>query len=695
MSELSLIWSGAARWFWLALPLLLLVAWWSYRRTVPALSGPLRWLLTLLRFLALTLILFLLWNPVLQIAHRFQRPPETAIVIDASLSMAFPAAKTDSTRLWLERLTEPLRGTYLTYFAAGDTLVSLGESPPETLSCRQPATDLAQALRQVQAFYGERNLQVVVLLSDGAVNRGVEPARVLLPGVAVYTVGIGDTLAPADALLTRLEVDPVLTLGDTARVQVTVAARNLTGEPGEVRLTLGGETIARRRLLLPAAEFPLHLEFPLAPQRPGRLKLRAALVTDREEETNLNNSLAEFIEIRENRRRVRLIAGAPSFDLEMISLVLNRSREIELETWLLNPGFRIPAAPPADLYILIDLPLPGGDATLYADLAEQWAGQSCFWIPGPAVDRGRLAELAGWPQLDAREDVVTVPAQPARVHPVLGDEPALAVLQLRWRNLPPVLALYPPLEPLPASQSLLTDLTDPARALLVVQSPPGAPRRGWLLVRDTWKWHLQMQGLEPGNSLYADLWLELVRWLTVPRADQPLQVAPAQAIFQENQPVRFDAQVFNSSRQPAAGADLILHIASDSLQENYRLVDHGGGRYGADLGMLPAGDYHYRAGGRRGDYTLPEVTGGFAVEPFSVEYRNPALVPGPLRRLAVVSGGAYLNEAATGWSDQLLFYSQVSETSEQHLLRNKWLLLGVILVLLSLEWFLRKYFHLL
>ncbi|MBC8478471.1 hypothetical protein H8D51_02895, partial [bacterium] len=99
--------------------------------------------------------------------------------------------------------------------------------------------------------------------------------------------------------------------------------------------------------------------------------------------------------------------------------------------------------------------------------------------------------------------------------------------------------------------------------------------------------------------------------------------------------------------------------------------------------------------GSRGDYLLPPDSGQFAVEPFSIELRTSALNTAPLRRLAAVSGGLYLNEAPAGWVEELQFYDRINQTQQDHLLRNKWLLLGVILLLLSLEWFLRKYFHML
>ena len=535
-----------------------------------------------------------------------------------------------------------------------------------------------------------------MLLTDGVVNRGGEPARVLLPQVPVYAAGIGDTLAPPDAGLRDMEVNPVLQPGDTARVAITVTARGMAGEQGELRLTLDGEQLSRHRIRLPAEQFPLHEEFRFISDQHGRHKLQVELITSDSEETHLNNTLAQYVDLQKNQHLVRLIAGAPSFDLEMISFLLGQLEAVVVETWLFSSGFEIPAdAAVADLVVLIDFPLPQTARRELDNVRQSIEGLPTVWIPGASVDRARLAELSHWPQLASRLTPAPVFPRPQKVHPVLGQEPDLQHLVQRWRGLPPVISQYR-LQDIPArAQVLISSSSSTDRPLLIVQEDDNQTRRAWLLARDSWQWHLQMQEHASGSTLYADLLRELTRWLTVTADERQLQIAPLRDIFQENQPVRFQGMVVDDSRQPVTGAELKLEIVSDSLRDSYRLSDQGNGRYHVDLGLLPEGDYEYRVSGNRGGYLLSPESGMFAVAPFSIEFRTPALVTEPLRRLARVSGGLYLNDAPAHWEDELQFYNQLIQSEQDHLLRNKWLLMSVILLLLFVEWFLRKYNHLL
>ena len=696
MTDLSLSWSWMTGWFWLAVPFLLLLSWWMYHKTVPRLAPLLHWLLFGLRSVSLLLILLLLWNPVLQLEQRFTRPAETAILIDASLSMAFPAAKVDSTLRWLQLLEKPFAATSISYFLCGDTLLALGDTAPETLSCNQPVTNLAQSLEQLNTHFAGRNLQAVVLLSDGGVNSGGEPARVLLPQVPLFVAGIGDTVALPDAGLRDLEVAPVLQPGDSATVAITVTACGMAGEQGELRLTLNGEQLSRRRIILPGDQFPLHEEFLFVSETQGRHKLQVELVTASGEETQLNNTLARYVDLQKNQHLVRIVAGAPSFDLEMISFLLGQLETIAVETWLLTSSFKIPAAAAdADLIVLIDFPLPQTGQRELDTIQKQIDRLPTLWIPGAAVDRVRLAEMSQWSQLSSRFDPAPLFPRPQKVHPVLGQEADLQLLVQRWRGLPPVISQYR-LQELPAqAQILLGSDNSTERPLLIVQEGDSQSRRAWLLARDSWKWHLQMQEHASGQRLYADLLADLTRWLTVTVDERQLQIAPLQEIFQENQPVRFQGLVIDDSRQAVAGAELKLEISSDSLTDSYRLSDEGNGRYQVKLGLLPEGDYSYQISGNRGSYLLSPETGLFAVAPFSIEFRTPVLNSEPLRRLARVSGGLYLNDASAHWQDELQFYNQLVHSEQDHLLRNKWLLLSVILLLLFVEWFLRKYNHLL
>ena len=78
---------------WLLALCLVLAAgltYWTYRRTTPPISRGWRWLLGGLRFVALALIFFLLFEPIVRQLSTTERPPVLAVLIDDSESLRAP-----------------------------------------------------------------------------------------------------------------------------------------------------------------------------------------------------------------------------------------------------------------------------------------------------------------------------------------------------------------------------------------------------------------------------------------------------------------------------------------------------------------------------------------------------------------------------------------------------------------------------
>src|SRR5690606_458357 len=88
-----------------ASPLLLLLAlaaagaltWWTYGRSTPRATGAKRGLLVGLRFVALFVVVLLLFEPVFRFVDRREEPPVLAVLVDASESLtADPEGASDA-----------------------------------------------------------------------------------------------------------------------------------------------------------------------------------------------------------------------------------------------------------------------------------------------------------------------------------------------------------------------------------------------------------------------------------------------------------------------------------------------------------------------------------------------------------------------------------------------------------------------
>lgn len=206
---------GYSPWF---LGLCLAVAggltYWSYRSTIPALSASWRSLLGGLRFLALALIVFLLFEPVYRQFQESERPPVLAVLMDdsESIQLVTSGAETPSP----DRVRDSLRGVVeglnlqdgvgtSRFFAFGSGLRTLSAPTADSLGLDANQTDVATALEAVRNELQGENLRGVVLVSDGQYNAGRNPLRVAdrYP-VPIHTVTVGDTTRRRDLCIRSL-----------------------------------------------------------------------------------------------------------------------------------------------------------------------------------------------------------------------------------------------------------------------------------------------------------------------------------------------------------------------------------------------------------------------------------------------------------------------------------------------------------
>ncbi len=142
------------------------LGYWVYLNTVPTLSQAKRLGLTALRTLTLSIVLFLLFKPMLQNIINTEQPPLLAVLIDDSQSLEI-AIEEESDTL---RISEETRATVrryaaenvdgsVRYFRFSGDVNQLGSSDPDSLRFDGERTNVANALAYVREQYKDENLQ--------------------------------------------------------------------------------------------------------------------------------------------------------------------------------------------------------------------------------------------------------------------------------------------------------------------------------------------------------------------------------------------------------------------------------------------------------------------------------------------------------------------------------------------------------
>jgi len=165
--------------------------------------------------------------------------------------------------------------------------------------------------------------------------------------------------------------------------------------------------------------------------------------------------------------------------------------------------------------------------------------------------------------------------------------------------------------------------------------------------------------------------------------------------FSDSEPVVFESQLYNDLFEPIYGNTVQIELRDESgkaTQYSYT-TSPSGSRY--RIGGLKEGIYRYTASTQLST-GKEQVSGEFLVTAQNIESQNLTADFGLLRKLASESGGKFYTEAnsASLSNDLTSLQAKTLIHSEDsfHPMINLKAVFFLLLFLLSLEWFTRKFF---
>lgn len=691
------------------------LTYWTYRATVPPLASFRRWVLMTLRFGALFLILFLLFEPILRQRQRITQPPVLAVLVDESQSIRLAdGGDSDHTgQAILKALaalpTDRIPGE-VRFFGFSHEAHPLAEPRPDSLPLDGVRTNIAGGLDFVRDALKDANLKGVVLLSDGQYNMGRNPLYVAerYP-VPVYTVAVGDTSSRRDVQVRRVNTNQIAYVGREMPLQVGIRSDGFGGERVSVTLLVDGAVQSTRSLVLPDGTAETTLDLTYTPETVGLKQVRVAVGRLDGEVTYENNLASVLVRVLERKRRILLLADGPGPDLAALRQLLDRDPDTDVEAYVQKnrTGFYEGAPPDSftdfDLILLAGYPGPEADTAILQRIAGAAAGDvPVLFLLDRRTDLARVRRHLGevFPAVPERirpgvVETAFVPSPGLLDHPIfdIPDVPAASI-----RRLPPLRTTEARWTAAPDARILATTevrgipLDDP---LLVIRKR-GRQRSAALLGSGTWRWKNVPEDLQDAAPFWPALLENLIQWVTTREDDRPVRVTPTSSTYGGGEPVQLTGEVYDESLNPVNDASLEVELVSpEGNRLPYLMEALGNGRYMLDLGSLPEGTYQYTAAAQRDQQRLGEDQGSFAVGALTLEFSETRANTTLLRQLANRSGGRFflpseVDALAGALAKSEAFHPLIIEETRSHRLWQLFPFLIVVVLLLTAEWFIRK-----
>lgn len=710
---------GAGSW-WMYLILTIIasaVAWFSYRRTTPALSSGDRGLLAVLRAIGLALLLFTLFEPLLRIRQSDTVEPRIAIAIDVSRSMAMKDRSVDRSAVVKElysKITQNLGDK-------ADVLVFDQQVRPFTLGTVDSLrlngfrSDIGKAIRFVGNTTENVRYAAMVLVTDGNYNSGEQPVYVAeKTGLGLYTIGVGDTVAPSDARVVGLYSRGVAIVQQPMPIIVDLEYNGMVDGSAEVVLKDNNTVVARQQVLLTRGPASRRVSFTWTPTSDGIHKLTAEFVTQQQEFTRANNIAQTFVRVQKNKRKILLVAGAASPDVTFVKSALEYDPTVEVVTRIQRDAVSFYEGPidaaslqEVQAIVLIGYPTAGSSNDALERLAEKAKRTSLLFIPSFQTDYSKLTRFQDAIPFAVRsnraQEILVVPDVSARasadpVMKIRGEESDVDT----WNQLPPIYRTELFVEP-SQNATVLADLKVGSASIdepLIIKSERGGVRSLAILGYGLYRWKLLGQGPAVSRGSSVDDVLQsfignTVKWLSVKDDDDRIRIRSSHEFYAAGETINFSASVLDQTLSVVDDAEVSVDITGPSGTRRIVFSSLGGGQYAASIGSLPPGDYAYKGTATRRGVQLGSDNGRFTVGKGSIEESALTLNSGLLQLLAQRTGGAYAPAAdVESLLEKLKNDSRlrpiVRTSDREHALYHLPWFVAAALAAFSLEWFLRK-----
>jgi hypothetical protein len=324
-----------------------------------------------------------------------------------------------------------------------------------------------------------------------------------------------------------------------------------------------------------------------------------------------------------------------------------------------------------------------------------------LFLAGLRVDYNKLRQLGTLIPFSAEifapaeQYVTAVPIEAEQLHPLVAlNSPDGAEV---WKHLPPLFRTLTFYKAHPESQVLIggkTENMSTADPLVTVRSV-GRQRSMAITAYGLWRWRLLVQGDSQTEGFLAAFLSESIKWLTSPDNSRPVRVEPTKELFVQGEPAEFTGQVYTAASAPVDNARITLSIQRQTDTFSTELQPIGNGRYEGRFEGLVEGEYSYKAVAEAGGITVGSDVGKFSVGGISLEFQDTRPNFSLLRLLALRTGGQFFYPSEIGALDSALaaqphFITQQVQRTKEYELWNWQYILGAIVLLLALEWVVRR-----
>lgn len=648
-------------------------------------------ILTGFRFVSIFFISFLLVGPLIERITTDTQKPIVLFAVDNSMSMTIGQ---DSTIL-KQKLTDEI--TSLKNKLGNDfevNTVTIGEDIKQTnnLTFTEKKSNLSALYTAAKNKYDGNNLSAIILASDGLYNVGENPLMEASSlRVPTYAIALGDTVQHKDVQIKNVRSNLYVFKNNTFPVQVDVAAFAASGNTTTIKVIQNGKVVSTQQLVLSENYFKT-ITFELATDENEiqHIIIEASALSG---EISLANNRADvFIQVLNNKQKIALIAYAPHPDIAAYKKAISHHQQYTLDVFIATQNQSPSKIDDYNLVIFHQLPSWNGIGMNQIRNCKE-KEVPILYILGAQTNIGALN------QIEPNMAITGNRGNFNEALPVFQNDFSLFTLteeeKEQFKKYPPLITPYGNYAYKGAAETLFKQQIGYVKTdyPLILFAKGEKEKNAFIMGEGFWKWYLHDKAISEHKNT-STLIGNITQYLTGKKNKNRFRLNHKNEL-DEGEQLQFTAELYNDNYQLVNTPEVSLQI-KDSKGKSYpflftRMQDN----YSLNAGTFESGKYTYEAKAKLGNTEFSKK-GQFIIKPMQLEFAQTKANHQLLQELAVQSAGKLFH---INTMDKLAEEIQKNESIKPIIYEHKeiksWIdikwIFYILLSLLSIEWFIRKW----
>lgn len=633
-------------------------------------------LLFLLKDLSLFFLGLLLINPKIKNTKTENIKPVLSVLVDNSLSTKhFKEEK--KVGAWLKNIKNNnlLNDKFnVQFFSFGKNITTL-----DSLTFNETHTDIAKAIKSVNNLHKDQ-LGTTILISDGNQTIGND-YEFSNSKKAVFPVVIGDTTKYQDVRITQLNVNKYSYLKNKFPVEVFLFYDGNKEVNTTFTISKNGKKVFTKKVRFTKEENSKTITAELTSTKEGLQYYTAGISRIKNEKNTKNNYKSFSVEVINQQTKVLLLSSILHPDLGALKKAIESNKQRKVDIKLTN-NFKSQL----NDYQFVVFYQPNN----YFKSVFKQRKSNYIVISGTKTD---------WNFINSQKIGISKKAinQPENYQAIYNAK-FLTFLQkdIGFNQFPPLQDKFGDVTLNAEHQTMLYQKIANVNTEqpLLVTLKNGEQKSAFLFGEGLWRWRSTSFIENQNFKEFDDFIGNLVQYLASNKKRNRLEVN-AKRLYPANSNIKISALYLDENYNFDNRASLQITITNQQTKEQKTLpMSLVNTSYQIDLEGLLEGNYNYKVsvnGQKINQY------GRFKVENYQVEEQFTSANVNKLTKLANKTGGKlYHKDQNQQLIEELLqdknyFTTQKSIEKEENLINWKWMLFFIV-ALLSIEWFLRKYY---